>query len=490
MLQASVPRWAFPIGRVHRVAVVLALHGFGELVARLGIATQTALAATSAPSDHGESDKASRDRLGARLARVLADLGPTYVKLGQLLATREDVLPPEIVRPLAALHANVPPVSTRAIKKAVREALGMPVERAFRAFDNVPIAAASIGQVHRAVLPSGEEVVVKVQRPGLAAMVQSDLALMRWLAELLAATVPEVASYDPVALVRAFERSMLAELDYRNEATNAARLEALLARADEVRIPRIHAEWTRPTLLVMERVSGTRIDALTGASRDAAYTRLLRVFVRQILEHGVFHADPHPGNVLVSDGKIVLLDFGAVETLTPEARRGLFRLVLAASRKKPRALGDAVVALAEQQSPSERSPAAESARAALDRDLVDLVCQLESSSGAALVGRMVSVSRTHHLRLPASLLALCRALAMLDGVLRTLAPAKNLVRELRREVLFALLRRALFAVLTFLHAARARWMGAAAWRARLQRTSHALSVTPKRLASRPSLSDV
>jgi ubiquinone biosynthesis protein len=418
-----------PAARLQRVAFVLTRHGFGEVVARLGIGLGI-IGDGSAPGE--------RKRLGERLTRVLADLGPTYIKLGQLLATREDVLPPEITTALKSLHGEVPPMSPDKAVRAAREALGNKTfTTTFAEFDRVPIAAASIGQVHRARLKSGEEVVVKVQRTGLREQVTADLQILRWLAGALQRAMPEVAAIDPLPLVDAFEQSILGELDFRREAANAARLGNLLAGAPEVRVPRIIPRLTRETLLVMERIHGCRLDKLDEEAQKEARAKLLRAFTRQILDHGVFHADPHPGNVLVeADGRVVLLDLGAVDALDAPLRAGLGRLIRAIALGRKRALCDAVLAL------SPDGAAVSIDRAALERELASLVAEMGAqASGAKVIGDMVAIGRKHRLRMDPKLVALVRALALLDGVLRGLDPARDLVADLRREAVAALFRR-------------------------------------------------
>lgn len=405
--------------RMQRIASVLLRHGFGEILERR----------------RPNVDSASR--LAERLARVLADLGPTFIKLGQLLATREDLFPVEVTRALGRLHASVPPMSRRLVERQLRRALGEDFEFAFSGIDPEPLAAASIGQVHRARLRSGEPVVIKIQRPRLARTVAADLTLMRWFAQLAAQAVPEIAALDPIALLEAFERSLAAELDFTREAANAARLSALLDGAREVRVPRVHTTLTRPTVLVMEEVHGRRLCDLAEPEQKAARAALLRAFSRQILDHGVFHADPHPGNVLVeASGRLVLLDLGAVERVDAPLRAGLGRLVRALALGRKRALADAVLAL----SPNGSAVAVDRAR--LESELQTLVADAGGKGdGARVLGQMVALGRTHKLRLHPSLLALVRALALLDGVLRGLDPARDLVRDLRKEWLLSFGRR-------------------------------------------------
>ncbi len=402
--------------RMQRVGLILARHGFGEILER------------RKPSPAG---------IGPRLARLFADLGPTFIKLGQLLATREDLFPPEVTRALAALHSGVPPMKPRVVERLLKRALGDDFAQAFASIDPEPLAAASIGQVHRAVLRSGERVVVKIQRPGLRRMVAADLALMRLFAGLLSQAMPEIGAMDPVSLLDAFERSITAELDFTREAANAARLSALLEGAPEVRVPRIVTSLARPTVLVMEEVHGRKLSALAEPQQKAARAALLRAFSRQILDHGVFHADPHPGNVLVEpDGRLVLIDLGAVERVDEALRANLGRLVRALALGRKRALADAVLAL----SPDGASVAIDRAR--LERELEQLVADAGGQAdGARVMQQMIALGRTHKLRMQPSLLALVRALALLDGVLRGLDPARDLVADLRREWLWSFGRR-------------------------------------------------
>jgi ubiquinone biosynthesis protein len=410
-------RMLAPALRMQRVTAILLRHGFGEILQR------------RRPN--------SVSQIGPRIARVLTDLGPTFIKLGQLLATREDIFPPEITRALSSLHANVPPMKSRHVERQLRHALGREFTNTFAFVDPNPLAAASIGQVHRARLASGETVVVKVQRPGLAKMVKADLALMRFFSSLLASVIPELTAMDLPSLLDAFERSIFAELDFKREAENGARLAELLRGAREVRVPYIHHDLTHETLLVMEEVHGRRLSDLDPAEQKRARARLLRAFSRQILDHGVFHGDPHPGNVLVEEsGRLVLLDLGAVERVDEALRSSLGRLVLAMALGRRRALADAVLALSPTGAPVDID------RARLEAELSQLVADAGGKGdGARVLGQMLALGRNHRLRLHPSLLALVRAMALLDGVLRGLDPARDLVSDLRREWLWSFGRR-------------------------------------------------
>ena len=321
------------------------------------------------------------------------------------------------------------------VLRVARRALGRPLETVFAWFDPQPLAAASIGQVHRARLRTGEPVVVKVQRPGLEAQIAADIALLRQVAALLSWRYPEIAAWDPQSLVGAFERSLAAELDFRREASNAARLADALDGAPEVRVPHVYAEWTRRDLLVMEWVQGRRLAALTPLERGEVRQRILRAFSRQVLDHGLFHADPHPGNMLVEDdGRVVLLDLGAVDALERPLRRQLGRLVRALALRRTHALAGAVLELSPPPGAIDRPK--------LEGDLGLLISDLKQrKDGAKVLTRMVAIGRTYRLKMPPTLVALVRALALLDGVLRMLDPVKDVVRDLRREFVLSLVRR-------------------------------------------------
>lgn len=420
--------WLHAARRLQHIGLVLARHGFGEIVDRLGLYVPRLPGAAPAPS--------TRERLALRLVEVLTDLGPTYLKLGQLLATRADLLPADVVQALSRLHANVRPLAFAEIARVIDQELGRPHRQAFLSVDANCLAAASIGQVHRARLHDGVEVVIKVQRPGLRKQVEADLTIMRLLAQLLAQRVPEVAAYQPLTLVDAFARSIRMELDFRSEAANATRLRVLLGDAPEVHVPQVYPQWTSERMLVMEYVVGARLLELPAPARSDARQALLRAFVRQMMEHGVFHADPHPGNLLaLPDGRVVLLDLGTIDVLDEPLRAGLFRLGFALVLKRTRALCREVIGLAQLED------AARVDHVRLERELAELVQAASGGQGGAqgsvLVGKMLSMSRSHALRLPASLLALMRTLAILDGVLRSLDPARDLVRDLRREIAWA-----------------------------------------------------
>lgn len=420
--------WLDTARRLQRVGFVLARHGFGEVVTRIGLAVPKLPFADKRVPRPG--------RFAMRLADTLTELGPTYLKLGQLLATRVDLFPAEVIAALGTLHAAVRPMPFAQVQHTIEESLGRPLGQCFGQFDESCLAAASIGQVHRARLLDGTEVVVKVQRPGLVSLVQADLTIMRRLAALLAQHVEEIAAYDPVALVDAFERSIAQELDFRTEAQNARRLRETLGAGSPVFIPQVFEHKTAERVLLMEYVAGVPLRDVPPARRVWVRSVLLRAFVRQALDHGVFHADPHPGNILVCrDGRVALLDFGSIDRLDPALRAQLMRLAIGLSLHRDGLLCQTLIRIggAHGRSVDELR---------LRRELNALLASAGRGDGPRVIEQVLAISRAHRLRLPPALLSLARMLALLDGVLRGLAPERDAVADLRREFVWAIGRRA------------------------------------------------
>ena len=275
---------------------------------------------------------------------MLDELGPTFVKFGQLLSTRPDVVPLDIVAELRRLQDDVSPVPFEEVERAIEAELGLTVERAFTSFDPVPVAAASIGQVHRATLPTGEEVVVKVQRPNAPRQIESDLALMRSAARFVRDRVRALDFIDPEALVDEFARSIREELDYLHEARNAETFRRNFEGDGRVAIPRVTRRYTTSRVLTLEFLDGTHLRDLETSTysaaelRDLAY-QMTDAWMTMIFRHGFFHGDPHPSNILVlRDGRLGIIDFGLAGSLTEEDMSRLTRLFVDAATENVSAL--------------------------------------------------------------------------------------------------------------------------------------------------------
>ena len=252
------------------------------------------------------------------LRLALEELGPTFIKLGQLLSTRSDIVPAAYLRELSKLQDSAPPVPAATINELVEEELGALPDQVFASFNTQPLASASIGQAHLATLHDGTEVVVKVRRPQINEVIETDLAILQNLANRVSRRWEAAENYNLPGLVSDFAVSLRRELDYLSEGKNAERFAANFAADPDVHIPRVFWATTTARVLTLERITGTKVDNLAGldragVDRSALATKAAGVAVRMVFEHGFFHADPHPGNLFIEpDGRIGLIDFGMV----------------------------------------------------------------------------------------------------------------------------------------------------------------------------------
>ncbi len=410
--------------RAREIAHVLARHGLGWVAGPAGIGRmlpfhRRLLARRPAPYTRPEH---------VRLA--LEDLGPTFIKLGQILSSRSDLLPPDYQNELARLQDQAPPEPWPVIARVLAEELGGVVQDAFAQVDPVPVAAASIGQAHAAVLRDGTEVIVKVRRPGVVEQVADDLALLERFADTAGRRLDRAGRYDIPGLARQFGGTLRAELDYRAEAANAERFAANFAGEPTIRIPRVFHELSTGRVLTLERVQGVKIDDLAGLDaagidRHALAVRAATLILQMVFRDGFFHADPHPGNFFVaSDGTIGLVDFGMVGRLDTAARQSLVRALLAIARGDGEALVDAFVELGFAGAAADR--------AALRDDLTALVHEelgrpLGEVSLGELLRRTFGVIRRHRLVLPANLALLAKTIAMNEGLGAQLDPGFQLL---------------------------------------------------------------
>ena len=365
----------------------------------------------------------------ARLRGLLEELGTTSMKLGQVLSTRPDLVPPAYEVELARLQDSGPEVAVVEVEAAIADGLGRPVDRAFARFDRRPIAAASIGQVHGAALADGTEVIVKVRRPGVVARVEVDLALLGRVAAA-AERLPFASRYDPVGLAREFARTLRAELDYRREAANAVAVASAFAADPRVHVPRVIGSHSCASVITEERVRGFKIDdfdALDAAQIDR--TALARVFadayLTMVFEHGLYHADPHPGNVFAeASDRIGFVDFGMVGRVAPAARSGLGTVLMALAVVDAERLVDGLLALGVAGDGVDRRALARALGELLDRHVDVPVAEIRL--GPLLV-EVMGVVRTHRLRLPSDLALLLKTVMMCEGVAARLDPGFLLV---------------------------------------------------------------
>ena len=411
---------------------LLVKYGRSDLVRQAGL--DPALADEPAGSDDILAARAEGDQLAAELER----LGPTFIKLGQLLSTRTDLLPPAYLESLSRLQDEIEPFPAQEARDTIEEELGVRLSRAFEAFDETPMAAASLGQVHRATLRGGRPVVVKVQRPGIRRLVLDDLEVLENVAERIEAHTERGRLLAVTDLLDQFRRALLDELDYRKEAANLVRLREIVAGQPHLVVPAPYDDFTTGRVLTMDRVEGKKVTELSGLARldidgDLLARELFRAYLDQILVHGFFHADPHPGNVLLTpDGRLGLIDVGMVARVPPELRDRLVQLLLAVGERR----GEEVARLAADMS----EPAGDSDMRRFTSDVADLVERRAGSSVEELdAGRLVlDLTRScaaAGLRPPPELSMVGKALLNLDMVARILDPDVAPVEILQEQAL-------------------------------------------------------
>jgi ubiquinone biosynthesis protein len=409
--------------RYLEIGRILARNGFGWLWSKWGIGT--ILGGLDKSADEAKPDATTQPE---RLRLTFEELGTTYIKLGQALSTRPDLLPPEYVAELSKLQDHVPEVPYADIESAILQELGQKPADLFQSFDPKPLGAGSIGQVHSAVLADGTAVVVKVRLPGIEQLIEQDLAILGQVARLLATKAEFTKNLDLEGLVDEFAFTLRNELDFAREGQNAERIAAQFADDAILHVPAIFWEYSAHTVLTLEAIHGIKIDDLAaldaaGIDRHELAQGCTRIALVQVLDHGFFHADPHPGNFFVQpDGSIALLDYGMVGRLGDRLRESLLRLALAISRKDADRIIDELLALGATHSSVDRG--------ALKRDIENMISRYDGlpigEISIAEVTRQVTAAAQHHgLRLPSEIVVLARVVAMDEGLGAKLDPEFN-----------------------------------------------------------------
>lgn len=402
--------------------------------------------------------------LGQRLARVLEELGPTYIKLGQMMSTRPDLIPPDIIIELVKLQDRVPPFDTVLAKQTVAENLGAPVTEFFEEFDDIPFASGSIAQVHRAKTrplhgrPS-EHVVIKVKRPDIEDMVRLDMSILRWISDLAERLIPELHVYQPLMIVDEFERNMIREMDFINEAATIGRFAEAFGGDLEFRVPRVLWHLTGPGALTLEELHGISAQILLSNPDPQVDNRLLaeklaRAFVKQYFEIGLFHADPHPGNLLIEPpAKIRLIDFGLTGRLDDDMLGKLVIALVAAFNREPELV---VEVLADMDALGD-----ETDRQSLRHALLQLIekyygLPLYRFDMETLFYEVTDVIRKHDVSLPRDFVMFGKSMVAVGGLCLQLDPDLDLV-ELTRPRLQEILAKRFAPSRTIKSAAIAGW---------------------------------
>lgn len=398
--------------------------GWAHYVQRLHLRRN--LSGVASPAQHTSDDDAKRFR------ETLERLGPAFVKFGQLLSLRRDMLPEIYIEELQKLQDNVAPFSGAQARAIVERELGRPVHELFSEFDEAPLAAASIGQVHAARLFDGTSVVVKVQRPGIEPIIQADLNILRFLARRLERYVRESRRFGPLDLVEEFAQIITEELDYRIEGRNGDRLREDLQDDPCVFVPRIYWDFTTSRVLTMERSLGHKMAEQTDAhpaDRKRLAGNLMASFLKQVFEHGFFHGDPHPGNVFVrADGRLCFHDFGIMGQLSAHDQESLAQLILAVSSADVPWMVDAYFDMGVA--------AREVNREAFTRDVYGALGAYYEAAGKGysfgeIVRQFAQLSQRHQIRLPRQFLLVSKAFMLVESQAITLDASFNAITALQ-----------------------------------------------------------
>lgn len=431
------------IRRLREITGVLTKHGFHVLVRRLSFGAQKTtgdreplLLTSGSDSDMLEDESAlsligdDRNEAAIRFRRVLEDLGPTFVKLGQVMSTRPDIVPVEFVNELKHLQSNVPPLAIDEVRAQVESSLGQSLEDVYSEFGAHPIGAASIGQVHKARLKDlDQEVVVKVQRPGIEDKIRADLDILSTLARLLEATIEEVELYSPTGILREFSQALLKELDFQREAENIREFEKNFEEEPRVRVPKVYDQWTTAQVLTMEFIEGATLASVKGGTERASRVldTLLDSMVKMVLYDGFFHGDPHPGNIFVlEDDTIVFIDFGMVGRLSAAQQDDVIDLIISVLSGDVDSIARTLLKMGR--------PIGRVSMREFKADVVRirdsyLLSNLSDINVTEFVQEVMDAAQVHRIQINSSYAVLVKTASTIEGIMRELEPELDLLKR-------------------------------------------------------------
>lgn len=419
------------ITRLRAIIAIFVRHGFQPIMGRLhlmGLVSlpQRILGRKTARAEEEELT------VPVRLRLALEELGPTFIKFGQILSTRPDIVPEEFVVELLKLQDEVPPVPFAEVAKVIEGEFNRPIKDIFTSIDPNPIAAASIAQVHKAVTASGEEVVVKVQRPGIERVIQTDISILGYMARLMLKYVPESELYDPPGMVEEFSTIIKKELDFTLEASHTERFRENFSGDPRVKIPKVFRDLSAKTVLTMERVRGIKIDRVERLKENSIDTSrvadlLADVFFKQVFEHGLFHGDLHSGNIFVlSEERIALVDFGIVGRINPAMKQHLADILIAFVKEDAKALTKVYLKMGILPESIDK--------ASFEREYYDIMQRyfgrpLSHVRISELMMDYAGLAARHRIRLPRELLLFDKCLIELEGLARVLFPEADVLKK-------------------------------------------------------------
>lgn len=425
-----VPRTYRNLDRYRQILTILFKYGFDSLLNRLNLSSYFESGMQMISRGRHERIEGLTDF--ERLRMACEELGPTFIKLGQILSTRSDLIPADLVREFTKLQDDVPPFPFTQVREIVEQELGAPLDVLFRHFDEKPLAAASIGQVHRARLVTDEEVIVKVQRPGIRKTIEVDLEILFHLATLMEKNIEEAEIYRPTRVVDEFARSIEKEINYKIEAQHAERFARQFTGNEAIYVPRIFHQTTTSRILTMEYVDGIKasdLDLLEGAGLDRKLiaARGADVTFEQIFKQGFFHADPHPGNICILPGNVICyLDFGMMGYIDKRSMETFADIIIGYVRRDEAAIADAVMRIVEWDDPPDRR--------ALEGDIasfVDLYLYkpLKEMHMGDILQEFLDLFARHRLRLPPDIFFMIKAMTEVEGLGLVLDPDFNMIEK-------------------------------------------------------------
>jgi len=411
------------LGRFKEIVMILIKYGFEDLIDRLDM-PGVALIKRIGKTEH---------EMGTfeRIRHACEELGPTFVKFGQIMSLRPDMLPPALIHELSRLQDDVASVDISEIKGVVEKSTGRPLQETFSIFDAEPLAAASISQVHRGVLKGdGQIAAVKVQRPGIRSKINTDLDILAMVANRLHERVEELKSFDLPDLVRVIKRTLMRELDFRREARNMKIARTYAGEDSEIHIPDVYERYCTDRVLVMEYIQGTKLKEVQSEALidpESLARQGLKAAINQILQDGFFHADPHPGNVLITEGeRICLVDWGMTGRLSERDRRELIDLLKSVLDKDGEAMVHALLDIGHPEETIDQR--------GLERELLDILdshfaVPIKEMNIGHLLMAITDLLRTYRLRLPPDLVIMIKALVTAEGTARYIYPDLDVVLE-------------------------------------------------------------
>jgi len=416
------------LNRVRQIAVTAGRHGFADVLERSGL-----WARLGGREVVEQTPESRRETVAKRFRTFLSELGPTFIKLGQVLSTRADLLPAEFIEELSHLQDQVPAFPIEQVREQIVSAFHRPLEEIFPTFDATPIAAASIAQVHRAITVEGKEVVVKVQRPGIAEQIRADLSVLHYIARALEAFVEEVGVYTPTGIIEEFDRAIHEELDFLNEAANIRAFFKNHIGRNGIRIPKVYDELSTRGVLTMEYLHGPKLSqamaTMPQAGKELLAKNILENGFKQLFEDGLFHGDPHPGNLLILDGEppekpvLALIDFGLVGRITKQMADTLVSLIVAVAIKDSESAARLLYRLGSAESRSNLLLFKNDIEAIIGEYLPTELSQINAKS---LMRDLLDLAVKYKIRVPKEYAILSRASIATEGILRSLFPGMNI----------------------------------------------------------------